>query len=275
MADRRVRGWALADRPPGSPPTPPLRPLGATLDLREDAPARHRQTRGVPREPDARLAAYRDRPLHPTRHHDGRPRLIDVTATDPDEGQAVEDEAPPRPTTAQVGDPTAGDPTTAVPGSGPAADEDAAVEDAAVEDAPRRTTTATHRVERRRFYVGDLVVRRFRLWSVLKVALASFVCLFAVLLLAGVLLWHLASREGWVTGWTGFLVDIGFTDADVDGTTLFRASVTAAGILVATATLLTVAAACTYNQISGLVGGVEMTFGPRRRRGRERRRPLR
>lgn len=256
----------MADATPTSPTPPttrPLLPLGSTVDLREDAPARHRQTRGVPREPDVRLAAYRDRPLHPTRHHDGRPRLIDVTATDPDEQRAVEDlSAPPRSAPAPHRDPA-----TPVDGPDGTTTEDAAPATAA--------TAAAARVERRRFYVGDLVVRRFRLWSVLKVALASFVCLFAVLLLAGVILWHLASREGWVTGWTGFLVDIGFTDAAVDGTTLFRASATAAGILVATATFLTVAAACTYNQISGLVGGVEMTFGPRRRRGRERRRPLR
>ena len=249
--------------PPSTPPpTRPLRPLSATLDLREEAPARHRPTRGVPREPDARLAAYRDRPLHPTRHHDGRPRLIDATASDPDETRTAEDGAADRTTTADT------------------STSDTGVEETTTTTTTNATTTtddgaAAARVERRRFYVGDLVVRRFRLWSVLKVALASFVCLFAVLLVAGVLLWHLANREGWVTGWTGFLVDIGFTDAAVDGTSLFRASVTAAGILVATATFLAVAAACIYNQISGLVGGVEMTFGPRRRRGRERRRPLR
>lgn len=151
------------------------------------------------------------------------------------------------------------------------------LEGAARTAAPTTSTAEawTTRGERRRFYVGDLVVRRFRLRSVLKVALAFYLCLFAVLLLAGAILWHLASREGWVTGWTGFLVDVGFTDADVDGATLARASATAGGILAATATLLTVAAASFYNQISGLVGGVEMTFGPRRRRGRERRQPLR
>ena len=209
----------------------------------------------MPREPDGLLAAYRDRPLPPTRHHDGRPRLIDVTAVDPDD---------------PVG-PDGADHRTAA-GDTPQADS---VAEEMRPTTAAATTDAAARVERRRFYVGDLVVRRFRLWSVLKVALASFVCLFAVLLLAGVILWHLANREGWVTGWTGFLVDIGFTDAAVDGTTLFRASVTAAGILVATATFLAVATACIYNQISGLVGGIEMTFGPRRRRGRERRKPLR
>ena len=248
----------MADATPSSPRPPttrPLRPLGATVDLREDAPARHRQTRGVPRDPDARLAAHPDRPLPPTPHSAGRPRLIDVTATDPDERDDEDAAAPLRPVPAAHLAPDPPGEPKATPTEQPVA--------------------ATTRVERRRFYVGDLVVRRFRLWSVLKVALASFVCLAAVLLLAGVLLWRLASREGWVTGWTGFLVDIGFTDAAVDGTTLFRASATATGILVATATFITVAAACTYNQIAGLVGGVEMTFGPRRRRGRERRRPLR
>jgi hypothetical protein len=222
----------------------------------------------VPREPDARLAAYRDRPLHPTRHHDGRPRLIDVTGIDPEE--ATEPVVQVAPATDERRSPSGrADPLPAEPLVG------AARSAAPIMSTAEAGTSATPRVERRRFYVGDLVVRRFRLRSVLKVALAFYLCLFAVLLLAGAILWHLASREGWVTGWTGFLVDVGFTDADVDGTTLARASATAGGILTATAALLTVAAASFYNQISGLVGGVEMTFGPRRRRGRERRRPLR
>ncbi|HMQ24693.1 MAG TPA: DUF3566 domain-containing protein [Acidimicrobiales bacterium] len=126
-------------------------------------------------------------------------------------------------------------------------------------------TVASTNGERRKFYVGEFVVRRLRLRSVFKVALALNLCLLAVGMVAGALLWRLANEQGWVTGWTGFLVDIGFTEADVDGAAVARASATIGGILTATATLLTVAIACLYNQIAGLIGGVAVTFGPRRR----------
>ncbi len=244
-----ARGPLDGEHPPEAAPSTAATPrtriaTAAVIDLRDDPPSRHRSMRGVPREPDAHLAGYRDRAARPGHRHDRRPRLVDVAAV-------VE---------APVAAPTATD--DVAPGT-------------ATTHAPTgetsslaSTTVAPTDGERRKFYVGELVVRRLHLRSVLKVALALNLCLLAVGMVAGALLWRLANEQGWVTGWTGFLVDIGFTDADVDGAALARASASIGGILAATATLLTVAIACLYNQIAGLIGGVAVTFGPRRRGAR-------
>lgn len=245
-----ARGPLDGEHPPEAAPSaaatprPPIA-TAAVIDLRDDLPSRHRSMRGVPREPDAHLAGYRDRAARPGHRHGRRPRLVDVAAV-------VE---APLAAPAPTHDVASGTATT-----------DAPIAESS-SSAPSATVVPTNG-ERRKLYVGELVVRRLRLRSVFKVALALNLCLLAVGMVAGALLWRLANEQGWVAGWTGFLVDIGFTDADVDGVALARASATIGGILTATATLLTVAVACLYNQIAGLIGGVAVTFGPRRRGAR-------
>lgn len=122
----------------------------------------------------------------------------------------------------------------------------------------------TETVEPGRPLAGDLVVRRLRLRSVAKVTFTFALCMLAVVLVAGIVLWTVADRAGWVKQWTSLLVDLGFTDATVDGPTILRASSLAGVIVAATATLLTLAAAIIYNQISGLVGGFEFSVRSRR-----------
>lgn len=252
MPDELAPGSPAADTPTGDAPADAsdaaATPASAAtvLDLRDEVPSRHRPTRGVPREPDRHLATYRDRAARPAHRHGRRPPLIEVDEVD--EVAAHADRAGPAPERADE----APAPSTV--------------------DAPSTATAPpSGGGDREKRHVGELVVRRVRLRSVLKVSLAFHLCLFAVVMLAGAILWHLANEQGWVTGWTGFLVDIGFTDADVDGATLARASAITGGILVVTATLLTVAMACFYNEISGLLGGVAVTFGPRGHHRRHRR----
>lgn len=311
----------MADQPPSEERRPVRRP-SAVIDLRSDPPVRHRQSRGVPREPDARMRAYRDRPVRPSVDEvpRGRPFLevetLDVLerddiapAGDPagraTRGPATEAaglfpdaEARPR----RAGGPSddaahldgasqlhgathlhgAGDLHDAVDlhdagtAATPAA---AAARPSGARRASRRgqrrdaAASAHHAHDRRRVATDRLVVRRMRLRSVAKVAFTFYLCVWAVVAIAGTILWSMANQQGWVTGWTGFLVDIGFSDATVDGPTLARASATAGGIMVVTATLLTVAAACFYNQLGGLIGGIEVTLvAPRSRRRRRRQR---
>lgn len=125
-------------------------------------------------------------------------------------------------------------------------------------------TETVETLEPGRPLAGDLVVRRLRLRSVAKVTFTFALCMLAVVLVAGIVLWTVADRAGWVTQWTSLLVDLGFTDATVDGPTILRASSLAGVIVAATATLLTLAAAIIYNQISGLVGGFEFSVRSRR-----------
>lgn len=205
----------------------------AVLDLRTEPPVRHRPTRGVPREPDAILRAYRDRPALPgPRPSRDRAQIVAVAfdATPPDRAGAEDEIA-------------------TSPSAGPAT----------VVEEVSGTTSGDH-----------LVVRRLRLRSVAKVALAFYLCLLGVFLVAGIILWNLADRAGWVTNWTGLLVGLGFSDASVDGGALLRASATAGVILAVTGTVLTVAAAVFYNQLSGLIGGIEVSLHTPRRLARRR-----
>lgn len=110
------------------------------------------------------------------------------------------------------------------------------------------------------------VVQRVRLWSVVKVATGLYLCALAVAMIAGVILWNVAERAGWIENWTGFLESIGFIDAAVDGGVLLRASTLAGLIIVATAVMLTVVAASVYNHLGVLVGGLEVHLAPARRR---------
>ncbi len=290
----------MADQPPSDDRRPVRRP-SAVIDLRSDPPVRHRQSRGVPREPDARMRAYRDRPVRPSVDEvpRGRP-FLEVETLDVLERDGI------APAEAPTGRATRG-PATEAPGLFPDAEARRRPGDglpgtdhvdgaplhrtAHLHDAPpphdagtattpaveatsasagrrfgrrrrqrRDTAAARHGDDRGRVATDRLVVRRMRLRSVAKVALTFYLCVWAVVAIAGTILWSMANEQGWVTGWTGFLVDIGFSDATVDGPTLARASATAGGIVVVTATLLTVAAACFYNQLGGLIGGIEVTL---------------
>lgn len=207
------------------------------------------------------MRAYRDRPVHPSVNGHLHSRPIDVPTLRPDDPAARQpqhaDDAPVAPV-------DGGPAPAGASGMG-------AVSDPEVRPDPS-IATDIDTGGRPRVLKGQLVVKRLRLRSVAKVALTFYLCLFAVVAVAGTVLWSLANREGWVTGWTGFLVDVGFTDAAVDGPTLARASATAGAIMVATVTMLTVTAAFFYNQLSGLIGGLEVTLASPNRLQRRRRR---
>lgn len=257
----------MAEHGPPAPSAQPVRRPDAVIDLRSEPPVRHRQSRGVPREPDARMRAYRDRPIHPPiTGAPPRSRPIEVHAL----FHGRTSDAP----TADPIDPAdaidaidARDEATTGAATSPELDQ---APDGAASSPDPAMTTYEGSDGRQRVLMGRLIVKRVRLRSVAKVALTFYLCLWAVVAVAGTILWSLANREGWVTGWTGFLVDLGFTDAAVDGATLAKASATAGGIVVITLTLLTVAAAFFYNQLSGLIGGVEVTLASTKHRGRRR-----
>lgn len=268
----------MADHGPTPPPAQqPVRRPDAVIDLRTEPPVRHRQSRGVPREPDARMRAYRDRPVHPP-IIGAPPRNRPIEVKTLFRGTTTDHVNPPTEVGTQ-GDDLGLDGPVDVQLKGALRDRvgrvdvepapEPAVEQATPRDEPAvstyRGSDGTQRV-----LMGRLIVKRLRLRSVAKVALTFYLCLWAVVAVAGTILWSLANREGWVTGWTGFLVDLGFTDAAVDGTTLARASATAGAIVVVTITLLTIAAAFFYNQLSGLIGGVEVTLASTKHRGGRR-----
>ncbi len=104
------------------------------------------------------------------------------------------------------------------------------------------------------------VVRHIDPWSVLKVSLLFYACLFVVLMVAGTLLWNLAGAAGTISSIESFIKDIGaFKTFEFSGGTIFRASFLAGLILVIAGSGLNVLLTVLFNLISDLVGGIRIS----------------
>jgi hypothetical protein len=104
------------------------------------------------------------------------------------------------------------------------------------------------------------VVRRIDPWTVFKIALVLFVLLYAVLVVAGVLLWDLANKTGTVDNIQGAVKELfALQTFVIDGKKLFRASWALGAIMAIGGTGFAVTAAVLFNLIADLVGGVRIT----------------
>ena len=103
-------------------------------------------------------------------------------------------------------------------------------------------------------------VRSIDLWSVLKVSICFYLCSLIVLLVAGVMLWWIASAAGFIDSvqkFVGELVDN--KDFQFLSWQVLRASTLVGLVVVCILTVLTVLAAAFYNLFSELLGGIEVT----------------
>ncbi len=104
------------------------------------------------------------------------------------------------------------------------------------------------------------VVRHVDPWSVLKLSLIFYFCLFLIVMVAGVILWNIASQSGTIDNLESLVEELGsFETFRFEGDTVFRASALAGLILVITGTGLNVLLAVLFNLISDLVGGLRLT----------------
>jgi hypothetical protein len=128
-------------------------------------------------------------------------------------------------------------------------------------DRPQKLTRRERRqLTRLRARKVRRVIRHLDPWSVLKVSLLFYFCLFIVLMVAGVVLWNVAAAAGTISDIEGFFKDAGaFQSFSFDGFTIFRASVLIGLILVIAGTGINVLLAVLFNLISDLVGGVRVT----------------
>jgi hypothetical protein len=104
------------------------------------------------------------------------------------------------------------------------------------------------------------IVRHVEPWSVLKISLVFYFCLWVTLLIAGAVLWQVALSSGLVDNVESFIQDIfvlkSFT---FDAAQVFRAYAVAGLIMVIAATGFTVLMAVLFNLISDLMGGIRVT----------------
>ncbi len=103
------------------------------------------------------------------------------------------------------------------------------------------------------------VVRRLEPWSVLKISLLFYSCLWLVLLVAMLVLWTAVTRLGIVDEVLRFLRELSLT-VRIDGATITRILVAAAALNVLLWSAVNVFLAYLYNLLADLVGGLRVTL---------------
>lgn len=103
------------------------------------------------------------------------------------------------------------------------------------------------------------ILRHVEVWSVLKVSIVFYFCLWLVLLVSGAMVWKVATQAGLIDNVENFLQESGFDEVEFDGETMFRAWATGGFVMVFASTGFTVLMALLFNLISDLMGGVRFT----------------
>lgn len=114
------------------------------------------------------------------------------------------------------------------------------------------------------------VVRRIDLWSVLKLAMVLYTCLYVAVLATLALVWSIAYSSGQIDKVQSFLADVGLENYRFYGDQMFRACAAIGAIGVLTATIITVLTAALVNVVSEITGGIRLVVieeepAPRRR----------
>jgi hypothetical protein len=136
----------------------------------------------------------------------------------------------------------------------------------------RRAERADRRMRARRVH---RLVRHVEPWSVLKLALVFYFCLWVIMLVSGAILWRVAVSSGVIDNIEGFIESLLVLDNfKFNGNELFRAYAVGGLLMVLIATGFTVLATVLFNLISDLIGGVRITvIQEETARPRERQRP--
>ncbi len=123
----------------------------------------------------------------------------------------------------------------------------------------------------------ERLVRHVEPWSVLKISLVFYFCLWIIFTIASVMLWSAAVGSGMVDNVEDFIKELFALESfSFDADKLFRASAIAGLLFVVAGSGFTVLMAVLFNLISDLTGGIRIsvveleTARPMTRRGRRR-----
>ena len=104
------------------------------------------------------------------------------------------------------------------------------------------------------------ILRHVSPWSVFKFSLFFYLCVWLIVLIAGVILWRVGQEAGAIDNVETFYAKAtGEITFELDGRSVFRAAASAGVILVITATFFTVMLSLLFNLITDLTGGVRLT----------------
>ena len=102
------------------------------------------------------------------------------------------------------------------------------------------------------------VIRRIDLWSVLKLAIVLYTCLYGAVLGTVALLWGVAYSSGQIDKLESFLADVGLENYRFYGDQMFRAVMAIGAIGVLAATLVIVLIVALVNVVSEITGGIRV-----------------
>jgi len=103
-------------------------------------------------------------------------------------------------------------------------------------------------------------IRRFDLWTVLKISICFYLTALIVFLLSAIVMWSVASATGIIGNLESSIGDtIGSDDFQLLSWNLLRATTLIGLVFVCLAVVMSVLAAAFYNLFSDLVGGIEVT----------------
>src|SRR5204862_2203226 len=113
---------------------------------------------------------------------------------------------------------------------------------------PRRQARRAHRI-----------IRRFDLWSVVRFSLLFYLCMFLILLVAGIVLWLVATITGVRGNIENFISDLIASKFHFLGLQLLRGAAIGGLLLVIIGSAFNMLMALLYNLISDVVGGIEIS----------------
>jgi hypothetical protein len=118
----------------------------------------------------------------------------------------------------------------------------------------------TEEVLQRRFRRDTVrVVRRIDTWTVLKVSLVFYLCVFVVVLISGVVLWNVAQAFNFTHDIEKSIKTLfGYNTFTLHPGPMFEYTVLGGIVLTVVGTLVNVLAALVYNLIADVVGGVQV-----------------
>lgn len=100
------------------------------------------------------------------------------------------------------------------------------------------------------------IIRHIDPWSMLKLSLVFFICVWVMFMVAVVIIWSIAQSSGTVDKIESFVSDLGVTGWKLNGTFVFRQYGLFGLVMVFACTTASVVSTIIFNLISDLVGGI-------------------
>ncbi len=106
------------------------------------------------------------------------------------------------------------------------------------------------------------IVRHIEPWSVLKISLVFFACMWLIMMLAGLLLWSFAERSGTLDNIEDLVKTLFTLEEEEEfwsGNTVFRAYAIGGAVLAIAGIAFNILLCVLYNLLSDLLGGIRLT----------------